>query len=313
VKGELSKMKVYRSVIKFFIVMSIICAGIANLVIPISNATEIEENDISNNIVVENNVTEENTVVTNEVTNETTKPENGKTDDKTNTNNNKKKKKYATQKGYIRAVTTVILRKKASNSSAWVATLKAGQKVYVLGSTKGWYKVKTLKGKKGYVKKKNIGTKTNKKYKLLATYTTYSVGSPANRNFNMKKAAKLINKSKLKKGKTFNWAKVVGPCGGRQGYRIANCIIAGKVVPGYGGGVCQVATTMYGCSKKLKCKTIERHNHSNKVSYLNKDRYEAAISYGHKNLRFKNTTKKSIKFDVYVTKGRVIVAAYQIL
>ena len=73
----------------------------------------------------------------------------------------------------------------------------------------------------------------------------------------MKKAANKIKKITLKKDNTFNWFKVVGPCGKKQGYKIANVIIAGKTKPGYGGGVCQVATTMYGCSRKLKMKKIE--------------------------------------------------------
>lgn len=308
------KVSKNKKVIQFLIVVTIIISGILNIILPIANGADGEE--VSNDILIYQNNVEENTSTEENKVDDTNTTENPKTDDKKEDKSKKtttKKKKLAKQKGYVRAVTTVVLRKKASTRSAWVATLKAGQKVYVQKTLKGWYKVKTLKGKVGYVKKKNIGTKTNKKYKLLATYTTYSVGSPANRNYNMKRAGKLINKAKLKKGKTFNWAKVVGACGGKQGYKVANCIIAGKVIPGYGGGVCQVATTLYGCSKKLKMKTIERHNHSAKVSYLNKDRYEAAISYGHKNLRFKNKTKKNIKFDVYVSNGRVIVAAYQIL
>ena len=287
-------MKVYKKAAQILLIITIITAGILNITLPVVNGAE---ENTTNTI----NVPEENTT------------ENQTTDQKTDTKKVTKKKKYAKQKGYVRALTTIVLRKTASNRSAWVATLKAGQQVYIQKTLKGWYKVKSLKGKTGYVKKKNIGTKSNKKYKLLTTYTTYSVGSPSNRNYNMRRAGNLINKAKVKKGKTFNWRYVVGACGGRQGYKLANCIIAGKVVPGYGGGVCQVATTLYGCSKKLKMKTIERHNHSARVSYLNKDRYEAAISYGHKNLRFKNTTRKNIKFDVYVTRGRVIVAAYQIL
>lgn len=290
--------KMYKGLLGSLIIISIFMGVITNLYIPFSYATGTVD-DIKG-------TTEEIPDV-----NPTPTPTPTPTPKPTPT---KKPVKLATQRGYVKAVSTVTLRKKASTKGKWVATLKAGQKVYVLGTTKsGWYKIKTTKKKVGYVKKKYIGTKTNKKYKLLATYTTYSRRSPSGRNYNMKKAAKKIKKITLKKGKTFNWFSVVGPCGKKQGYKVANVIISGKVLPGYGGGVCQVATTMYGCSRKLNMKKIERHNHSAKVSYLNKDRYEAAVSYGHNNLRFKNTTKKNIVFDLYVSSGRVIVAAYQVL
>ena len=222
-------------------------------------------------------------------------------------------KKLSPQKGYARVKSGLYLRKKASKKGKKILRLKPGQTVTILSSTKSWYKVKTSSNKVGYVQKKYIGTKTNKKYKLLTTYTTYSRNSPSGRNYNMKKAASKIKKITLKKGQTFNWFKVVGPCGKKQGYKVANVIVSGKVEKGYGGGVCQVATTLYGCSRKLNMKKIERHDHSSGVSYLNRDGYEAAVAYGYKNLRFKNTTNKNIVFDIYVDDGRVIVAAYHVL
>ena len=222
------------------------------------------------------------------------------------------KKSTSSQKGYIKVKSSVTLRKKASTKGARVATLKAGDVVTIKLTSGSWYKVTTSKNKTGYVQKKYVGTKSASKYKLLTTYTTYSKGSPSGRNYNMSKAGKKITKITLKKNQTFNWFKVVGPCGKKQGYKIANIIVSGKVKKGYGGGVCQVATTIHGCSKKLKMKTVERYKHSGRVSYLNKDGYEATVSYGCHNLRFKNTTNKDIVFDVYVSSGRVIVAAYQV-
>ena len=59
--------------------------------------------------------------------------------------------------------------------------------------------------------------------------------------------------------------------------------------------------------------TVSRMSGTSVVRELNKDKYEAAVSYGHNNLRFKNTTKKNIVFDLYTSKGRVVVAAYQVL
>ena len=223
------------------------------------------------------------------------------------------KKELAPQKGYVKVVSGLTLRKTASSDGKMIIKLKPGDIVTILSSKDSWYKVKTSSNKTGYVPKKYIGTKSNEEYNLLATYTTYSYSSPSGRNHNMQRAGDKIKKITLKSGDTFNWFDVVGPCGKEQGYKVANIIVAGEVEPGYGGGVCQVATTLYGCSKKLKMKTIERHDHSSGVSYLNNDGYEAAVAYGLKNLRFKNTTDKNIIFDIYVKSGRVTVAAYQVL
>lgn len=217
------------------------------------------------------------------------------------------------QKGYVKVKSSLSLRKTASSNAKSLLTLKPGDVVTILSSKKTWYKVKTSSGKTGYVLQKYIGTKTNKEYKLLTTYTTYSNSSPSGRNYNMNRASEKIEKITLKSGDTFNWFDVVGSCGKEQGYKVANVIIDGEVFPGYGGGVCQVATTLYGCTRKLKMETIERHDHSAGVSYLNGDGYEAAVAYGVKNFRFKNTTKKDIVFDFYVSRGRVIVAAYEVL
>lgn len=235
--------------------------------------------------------------------------------EKENKEENKKNenKELLPQKGYVKVKTSLLLRKTPSSDAKSIQTLRPGDIVTILSYKKTWYKVKSSSGKTGYVLQKYIGTKSNKEYKLLKTYTTYSNSSPEGRNYNMNRASEKIEKITLKSGETFNWFDVVGPCGKEQGYKVANVIIDGEVYPGYGGGVCQVATTLYGCTRKLKMKTIERHDHSAGVSYLNSDGYEAAVAYGVKNFKFKNTTDKDIVFDFYVSRGRVIVAAYEVL
>lgn len=241
--------------------------------------------------------------------------EEASTEEKVSDENKTKKENIVLlpQKGYVKVKSLLSLRKTASSNAKSILTLKPGDVVTILSSKKTWYEVKTSSGKVGYVLQKYIGTKSNKEYKLLKTYTTYSSSSPEGRNYNMNRASEKIEKITLKSGETFNWFDVVGSCGKEQGYKVANVIIDGEVFPGYGGGVCQVATTLYGCTRKLKMQTIERHDHSAGVSYLNRDGYEAAVAYGVKNFKFKNTTDKDIVFDFYVSRGRVIVAAFEVL
>ncbi len=224
-----------------------------------------------------------------------------------------KQKPYIDKKGYIKAVFSANLRSGASDKSSVITSLKAGEIVTIISKENNWYRVKTSKGKQGYVREDLIVTKNPQKLELLATYTTYSKGSPANRNFNIARACGKITGTTLKPGQTFNWFNVVGSCGGQNGYKKATVIVNGKYIQDYGGGVCQVATTLCGVAKKgLKIKNIYCKPHTGHVSYLNGDGVEAAVSYGSKNFIFKNTTKNTIKLEMYSEGGRVIAVAYKV-
>ena len=139
--------KIYKNLLGSLIIISMIMGIVTNLYIPFSYSAESVDN-------INGDVAE--------------KPDVKPTPKPAPKPVKKPTVKLATQKGYVKVVSTLTLRKKASTRGKWVATLKAGQQVYILGTTKsGWYKVKTTKKKVGYVKKKYIGTKTNKKYKLF--------------------------------------------------------------------------------------------------------------------------------------------------
>lgn len=61
---------------------------------------------------------------------------------------------------------------------------------------------------------------------------------------------------------------MVGNTGEAEGYKIANTYVGNEVVPGYGGGVCQVSSTLYNCVLNLGLEVIERHAHSMPVYYV---------------------------------------------
>ena len=222
------------------------------------------------------------------------------------------KKLYSTRKGYVSVINGVYLRKTKNDNGKKIIQMKPGEKVTIQNKENGWYKIKTSSGKLGYVRTKYISTKDPKKAVLLTTYTTYSRNSPSGRNYNIARASNKISGKILKPGESFNWKYVVGRCDKSTGYRQATVIISGKYVQDYGGGVCQVATTLCGCVQSLGIKPTEKHKHSAGVSYLNGDGVEAAVSYGSKNFRFTNTTKKTIQLEFYTGGGRIIVAAYEI-
>ena len=223
-----------------------------------------------------------------------------------------KNKPYINKKGFVAVTSTLSLRSSANSYSRVKEKLDAGEIVNILSENNNWYKVSTNAGNVGYVSKDYIRTSNSKKEELLVTYTTYSRGSPSNRNFNIAKACGKITGKKLRAGEEFNWFNVVGSCGGQNGYKQATVIVNGIYKQDFGGGVCQVATTLCGVAKRLGSKSIYARPHSNHVSYLNGDGVEAAVSYGSKNFKFKNTTKDTIRLEMYSANGRVIAAAYKV-
>lgn len=181
-----------------------------------------------------------------------------------------------------------------------------------LNSKKTYYfKVRTYKmfgDKKGYSKKYS-DPKTNSS--LLAQITLTSTSSTKNRNTNLKVASKKINGTILKPGQTFNWFNVVGKATISKGYKSATVFVDKKPVPGVGGGICQVSTTLYQAAKKAGLKMVERHTHSLPVTYT-KAGNDATVAYGVKNLRIKNNKKYSIKIVTTADNNKTTCKIYRV-
>ena len=168
---------------------------------------------------------------------------------------------------------------------------------------------KTVGGKNYYSTKMS---KAKTKSKKIAKISLVSYSSGSNRNHNLKLACKRINGTVLKPGAVFNWFNVVGPASASRGYRKATIFIGKyKRGQGYGGGVCQVSSTVYQAALETGCKILERHEHSQPVSYCKKGK-DATVTYGVNNLRFKNTRNYSIKLVMYSDKGRTTCEVYRI-
>lgn len=182
-----------------------------------------------------------------------------------------------------------------------------------LNSKKMYYfKIRSYKtiGGKNYYSTKYSKAKT--KSKKIAKVSMVSYSSGMNRNHNLKLCCKTINGTVLKPGQTFNWFRVVGPASARKGYRKATIFIGNnKKGQGYGGGVCQVSSTLYQAALETGCKILERHEHSQPVSYCKKGK-DATVTYGANNLIFKNTNKFSIKLVTYSEAGRTTCEVYRI-
>ena len=119
----------------------------------------------------------------------------------------------------------------------------------------------------------------------------------------MKIASKAINGTVLAPGETFSFNKVVGKRTSKKGYKKAHVFNGPNAMSmGTGGGVCQVASTIFNTVLLSNIKIVERHQHSQRVSYVPLGR-DAAIYWPSQDLQFKNNTNYPIKIKMTVKNG----------
>src|SRR5207248_1922171 len=123
---------------------------------------------------------------------------------------------------------------------------------------------------------------------LLAAYSTSMGGSSRNRRHNIQVACQAIDGTVLIPGEVFSYNDTVGPRSERAGFRTAPVIIHGELVPGTGGGVCQVSSTLYNLALLGGLKIVRRSHHQFPVHYVPPGR-DATVAYGSLDLRFANS------------------------
>ena len=127
---------------------------------------------------------------------------------------------------------------------------------------------------------------------VLGTATTY-YGSSYERNTNVEVGASKINGTLIMPGETFSVTAAVTPFNADNGYYPAPSYESGQVVDTYGGGICQVSTTLYHAVLKAELQVDERHNHTMLVSYVDPSK-DAAIAEGLMDFIFTNNTDAPI-------------------
>lgn len=139
--------------------------------------------------------------------------------------------------------------------------------------------------------------------RTLGRFSTRYSSSPG-RISNMRVACQAINYTVLWPGETFSFNQTVGPRTIHYGYHPAPIMLDEELVPGIGGGVCQVATTLYNAARLAKLPITERHRHSGPVKYV-REGLDAAVAYDYMDLKFKNNLKHPVVIRCYVEGGRV--------
>lgn len=104
---------------------------------------------------------------------------------------------------------------------------------------------------------------------------------------NLAAGVKKLDGTLLMPGEELSVYEATGPYDEENGYVLGASYENGKVVESYGGGVCQVSTTLYNAVLYAELEIVERYPHSMLVSYVAPSR-DAAIAEGYKDFVFKN-------------------------
>lgn len=155
----------------------------------------------------------------------------------------------------------------------------------------------------------DIKTEDLKKIKdVLGTFST-SFSSGSNRGKNISHAASLINGTVLMPGEEMSASDSMGSRTAENGYLEAGSYLNGTTVQTYGGGVCQVSSTLYNAVLLAELEVTERWAHSMNVDYVQPS-MDAAISEGYKDLKFKNNTDAPVYIEGYTVGGKITFTIY---
>ena len=142
----------------------------------------------------------------------------------------------------------------------------------------------------------------------LGEYTT-NYSSASGRMKNIQRATDLINGSIIYPGEQFSVNKAMGPRTTANGYHTGGQYVGGKLVDGVGGGVCQVATTLYNAVIRAELQVTQRNNHGLTVSYVPLSS-DAAIAGDVLDLKFVNNTDAPIYIEGTYSGGYVTYRIY---
>jgi vancomycin resistance protein YoaR len=141
---------------------------------------------------------------------------------------------------------------------------------------------------------------------IWASFTTSFDPSDANRTANIRLSARRINGHIVYPGQTFSFNEVVGPRDKEHGFKEALEIVDGEFVPGIGGGVCQVSSTLYNAVILANLDVAERSNHSKPLGYVGLGR-DATVAYGALDFKFTNNSGSPVMIMAETESSKLVV------
>lgn len=139
----------------------------------------------------------------------------------------------------------------------------------------------------------------------LSTYMTKVSGS-SNRLTNVKLAAEKCNGIILPSGYEFSFNKAVGEQTAARGFKPAGATLNGKPVQAYGGGICQVTSTIFAAALFADLDITERWCHDYVTSYISAG-LDAAVAWNELDFRIVNNFSYPVMIDTIYKNGYLTV------
>ncbi len=127
-----------------------------------------------------------------------------------------------------------------------------------------------------------------------------------NRTVNLRRACEAIDGLVLEPGETFSFNDVVGQRTTAKGYREAPAYFQGELTQILGGGISQVASTLYKAALLADMEIVNRTSHDIAPDYIDLG-MDSSISWGSEDLRLRNTSEYPVKIAASVANSRVSI------
>jgi vancomycin resistance protein YoaR len=139
---------------------------------------------------------------------------------------------------------------------------------------------------------------------VMASFTTKFNAGQVSRSSNIRLAAKKLDGIVLMPGEVLSYNETVGKRTASQGFKPAGVYANGRHEVDYGGGICQVSTTLFNAALLANLKIVSRQNHSMPVPYVPVGR-DATVDYGSIDLKIQNPFDHPIAISSEVKGGTV--------
>ena len=205
--------------------------------------------------------------------------------------------------------------KKASSTT--LTTLTKGARISLTGMEDGWAKL-IWKRQWGYIDTRYLteiypiasNIESADSSEPIAVFTSYYNDNPDRIN-NLRVACKYISKT-IKPGGSMNFNETVGPFNKQNGYKSAPVLKDGETTLSYGGGSCQVSSTLWDTLMQLPGITVlMRKPHGNNAAAYLPHGMDASSGATNLNFIFRNDYDFPIRIDASTHDFALFVAVYK--
>jgi vancomycin resistance protein YoaR len=141
--------------------------------------------------------------------------------------------------------------------------------------------------------------------RVLSSFDTDFSKKPRSRIPNIKLAASFLNGVVIGPGEVMSFNRIVGPRTFERGFRDAPVIVADELEQGLGGGVCQVASTVFAAATLGGFEIVERRSHSRPSGYAPLG-LDAAVIYPEVDLRLRNPHDSPVIIHAVVLDDKIL-------